>query len=160
MPEVLLSLGSNIQPQQHLNQAMQALRELPGLSAVRESTRYKAPAVGFDGPDFVNSAVYAQWQGELGTLQVALQTIEDAAKRDRSAPRFSSRTLDIDIVLFGDLISSAGSGLPRAELLQCAFVLRPCAEMAPNWLHPQTGQTLAAHWAQWQAAKPDPLLPL
>ena len=160
MPEVLLSLGSNLEPQRHLAQALDALPALPQAGAAQASALYRCPAVGFDGPDFVNAALRMPWCGSLEALQAAVHEIEDAAERDRNAPRFASRTLDIDIVLYGALVSEAGSGIPRAELLREAFVLRPCAEIAPEWVHPQTGQTLAAHWADWRARQADPLRPL
>ncbi|MEN8720166.1 MAG: 2-amino-4-hydroxy-6-hydroxymethyldihydropteridine diphosphokinase [Oceanococcaceae bacterium] len=156
---VMLSLGSNIAPEKHMSQAMRALRALGGLQDAVSSALYSSPAVGFSGPAFVNSAVRACWRGDLASLQQALRGIEDAASRDRSAPRFSSRTLDIDVVLFGQQVCDQGSGVPRDELLEHAFVLRPSAELAPDWVHPLTGQTLAHHWQAWRAQHDDPLIP-
>ncbi len=160
MPRVLLSLGSNVDAERHVRQATAQLQGLSALTEVRSSALYRSPAVGFDGPDFVNSAVSGIWSGEREALQAALRAIEDAAARDRSAPRFASRTLDIDLVLFGDLVHAGGSGIPRDELLREAFVLRPSAELEPAWVHPQTGLTLATHWQQWQLSQKDPLQPL
>ncbi len=160
MPKVLLSLGSNVDAERHVQQASAQLAALPAIASVRSSCLYRAPAVGFDGPDFVNSAISAVWNGSLSELQAALRAIEDAAARDRTAPRFSSRTLDIDLVLYGDEIHSGGSGIPRDELLREAFVLRPSAELEPEWIHPQTGRSLAAHWQEWQQRHADPLVPI
>ena len=160
MPEVLLSLGSNIEPLHNLQSALAALDALPDARLGRGSALYRCPAVGFSGPDFVNCAYRADWAAGLPELQAALRAIEDAAQRDRSAERFASRTLDIDIVLFGDVVSREGSGIPRGELLEQAFVLRPCAELAPDWVHPLTGLSLAAHWQTWRLSGDDPLLPV
>lgn len=160
MPKVLLSLGSNVDAERHVRQASAQLAALPDLASTRSSCLYRSPAVGFDGPDFVNSAVSGVWNGSLSELQSALRAIEDAAARDRTAPRFSSRTLDIDLVLYGAEIHSGGSGIPRDELLREAFVLRPSAELEPEWVHPQTGRSLAAHWKEWQQSHVDPLAPI
>jgi len=160
MPRVLLSLGSNVDAERHVRQATVQLEQLAAFTDMRSSFLYRSPAVGFEGPDFVNSALSGGWAQGLEELQMALRAIEDAAARDRSAPRFSSRTLDIDLVLFGDLVHTGGSGIPRDELLREAFVLRPSAELEPDWVHPQTGLTLAAHWQQWQRDQADPLVRL
>lgn len=160
MPKVLLSLGSNIAPQTNLRAALDALKQLPGLRGLRTSRWYQAPAVGFDGPDFVNGASVGEWLGDLSELQLVIRELEDRAARDRNAPKFSSRTLDIDVVLYGDAIIEEGSGIPRDELLEHAFVLRPCAELEPDWVHPQTGRRLGAHWLEWRVLREDPLTPL
>lgn len=154
---VLLSLGSNINPLYFIQFAVDAINQLDGMHSMQVSRWYEAPAVGFDGPPFVNCSVIGEWRGSLDELKSALRDIEDQAARDRSQPRFSNRTLDVDVVLFGDLVSGEGSGLPRDELLVEAFVLRPSAELAPQWQHPTTAQTLAEHWAQWQQQNTDPL---
>lgn len=160
MPKVLFSLGSNMEAEKHVRQATRELQLLAGLANVRSSALYCSAAVGFDGPDFVNSAVSGLWSGTLSALQARLRQIEDAAARDRSAPRFASRTLDIDLVLYGDEIHPQGSGIPRDELLREAFVLRPSAELEPDWVHPQSGHSLAFHWHQWRAQQNDPLTAL
>lgn len=160
MPKVLLSLGSNVDAERHVRQASTQLATLPAMAATRSSRLYRSPAVGFDGPDFVNSAMSGVWAGSLSELQSALRAIEDAAARDRTAPRFASRTLDIDLVLYGDEIHAGGSGIPRDELLREAFVLGPSAELEPEWIHPQTGRSLATHWQEWKLNHADPLAPI
>lgn len=91
--------------------------------------------MGFDGPDFVNNAVVLQTDLELDALDHWLHALEDAHGRDRSGPRFSNRTLDMDVVFFGDCIVE-GSGhprIPRPELKH-AFVLKPLADIAPDFI--------------------------
>lgn len=141
-----LSLGSNVEPERHLRSAIDALRARFG--DVVLSPAYRTPAVGFDGPDFVNAAAIIDSDLEPQPLNDWLHALEDAHGRDRSGPRFSDRTLDIDIVLFDDLVCSGPGNLrlPRGELRH-AFVLRPLAEIAPEIVEPVAGRRLASLWA-------------
>ena len=141
-----LSLGSNVEPVRYLRIAVAALRERFG--DVRVSAAYRFPAVGFDGPDFVNAAAVVETDLAPQALNDWLHALEDANGRDRSGPRFGDRTLDIDIVLFDALVLE-GPGhlrLPRDELRH-AFVLKPLSEIAPDAVEPLSGRTLAALWA-------------
>lgn len=141
-----LSLGSNVEPARHLREALRALRERFGEVGV--SPVYRTPAVGFDGPAFLNAAAIIDSDLEPRPLNDWLHELEDAHGRDRSGPRFSSRTLDIDIVLFDDRMLEGEGNLriPRPELRH-AFVLRPLADIAPDVVVPGTGRTLAQLWA-------------
>lgn len=141
-----LSLGSNVAPEAHLRAAIDALRARFGNVVV--SPVYRTPAVGFDGPDFLNAAAIIDSDLEPQPLNDWLHALEDAHGRDRSGPRFSSRTLDIDIVLFDARVLEGEGNLriPRPEL-EHAFVLRPLADIAPGAQVPGTGSTLAALWA-------------
>ena len=141
-----LSLGSNVEPEKHLRAAIDALRARFG--DVVLSPAYRTPAVGFDGRDFVNAAAIIDSDLEPQPLNDWLHALEDAHGRDRSGPRFSDRTLDIDIVLFDDRVLD-GEGhlrIPRPELKH-AFVLRPLADIAPDVVVPGSGRTLAQLWA-------------
>lgn len=141
-----LSLGSNVEPETHLRAAIAALRERFGDVAV--SPVYRTPAVGFDGPAFLNAAAIIDSDLEPQALNDWLHALEDAHGRDRSGPRFSDRTLDIDIVLFDDRVLDGEGNLriPRPELKH-AFVLRPLADIAPDVVVPGTGRTLAQLWS-------------
>ncbi len=141
-----LSLGSNLEPEHHLHAAMRAIAARFTVLAV--SSLYRCPAVGFSGPAFLNAAAVITCDLDAVTLDAWLHALEDAHGRDRTAPRYASRTLDVDIVLF-DAEVRDGPGhlrIPRPELVQ-AFVLKPLAEIAPQWLEPASGRTLAALWA-------------
>ncbi len=145
MTTVLLSLGSNVRPQHHLQAAVQALRERFGQITV--SPAYRTPAVGFDGPDFLNNAVMLDTGLPLVELDDWLHAVEDAHGRDRSGPRFSDRTLDIDVVYYGDLVVEGPGHLriPRPELKH-AFVLKPLADIAPEFIDPVRGLSLRQMW--------------
>lgn len=149
-----LSLGSNLDPETHLRAAAAALRARFG--AVRFSPVYRVPAVGFEGPDFLNAAAALDSDLDPVALDAWLHALEDAQGRRRDVPRFSSRTLDIDLVLYDDRILS-GPGklqLPRAEIEQ-AFVLKPLADLAPQFREPRSRRTLAELWAAHpEAASP------
>lgn len=145
MTTVLLSLGSNLQPQQHLHAAVAVLRGRFG--DIRVSPAYRTAAVGFDGPAFLNNAVAIETDAPLEDLDRWLHAVEDAHGRDRSGPRFSDRTLDIDVVFYGDLIVEGPGHLriPRPELKH-AFVLKPLADIAPDFIDPVSGLDLATLW--------------
>lgn len=145
MTTVLLSLGSNVQPRRHLHAAVAALAQQFG--AIDVSPAYRMAAVGFDGPAFLNSGVAIRTDLPLEALDAWLHALEDAHGRDRSGPRFSDRTLDIDVVFYGDLIVEGPGHLriPRPELKH-AFVIKPLADIAPAFVDPVSGLTLAALW--------------
>lgn len=146
MGRAYLSLGSNIDAERNLRSAFAALRERFG--DLVASIVYRFPAVGFDGPDFLNAAAVIDSDLDPQALNAWLHALEDAHGRDRNGPRFGDRPLDIDIVFYDDLVLE-GPGhlqLPRDELRH-AFVLRPLAEIAPDFVDPRSGRTLAALWA-------------
>jgi len=145
-----LSLGSNLDAERHLRAALAELRARFG--AIVASPAYRFPAVGFDGPDFVNLAAGIDSDLAAVALDDWLHALEDRHGRRRDVPRYSSRTLDVDIVLFDDAIIDGPGHLqvPRRELRE-AFVLKPLAGIAPDVRVPGDGRTLADLWA----ASPD-----
>lgn len=155
MGKAYLSLGSNMSAERNLASALRALRERFG--ALRVSPVYRTTAIGFDGPDFLNAAVVLDSDLGVHELNDWLHALEDAHGRDRSGPRFADRPLDIDIIFYDDLVTerpgNPGSGpgralrLPRPEL-EHAFVLKPLADIAPGFVDPVSGKTLAELWAQ------------
>ena len=147
MSRAYLSLGSNLEPEKHLRAALAELRAKFG--AIVVSPVYRCKAVGFDGPDFLNLAVAIDTDLSPQALNDWLHALEDRHGRRRDVPRFSSRTLDIDIVLYDDLVMT-GEGhleLPRPELKH-AFVLKPLADIAPQAVHPLSRKTMAQLWAE------------
>lgn len=142
MHKAYLSLGSNEQPEHYLEIAVQALRD--NFKNVIVSDWVQTKAVGFDGPDFINGAAIIETDMDVYQLNEWLHALEDANGRRRDVPRFSNRTLDIDIIFFDDLILQGPGNLqiPRPELKH-AFVLGPLAQIAPDYVNPETGVSLA-----------------
>jgi 2-amino-4-hydroxy-6-hydroxymethyldihydropteridine diphosphokinase len=140
-----LSLGSNVDPEMNLCSALAELRATFG--AIVVSPAYRTASVGFDGPDFFNLAVGLDTDLDAPTLDAWLHALEDRHGRRRDVPRYSSRTLDIDIVLFGDeRIEGPGHlRIPRPELRE-AFVLRPLADIAPDAIDPDSGARIGELW--------------
>lgn len=146
MARAYLSLGSNIEPERHLAAALAELRGRFGALIV--SPTYRTVAVGFDGPDFLNLAVGLDTDLQPEALDAWLHALEDRHGRRRDVPRFSSRTLDVDLLLYDDRVLR-GAGhleLPRPELAAQAFVLKPMADIAPGLVHPTLRRTLAELW--------------
>jgi 2-amino-4-hydroxy-6-hydroxymethyldihydropteridine diphosphokinase len=141
-----LSLGSNIDAANNLRSALRALRARFG--EVIASPVYRIPAVGFDGPDFLNAAAIIDSDLDPFALVAWLQGIENAHGRLRGHVKNSSRTLDMDIVYFDSLVLDLPGRLqlPRPELRH-AFVLKPLADIAPGFVDPVRNKTLAELWA-------------
>lgn len=145
MALVYLSLGSNIDREKHICSALDALSDTFGELEI--STVFESIAVGFEGDSFYNLVVGIQASLSVGEITKILKHIEDCNGRDRSAPKFGPRSLDIDILTVDDLAGEIdGVRLPRNEVLKNAFVLQPLAELAPQMLHPETQKTMAEHW--------------
>ena len=158
MARVYLSLGSNIEPQRHLRAALAELRQRFGEIAV--SPAYRSQSVGFDGADFVNLAVGLDTELAPAALNDWLHALEDRHGRRRDVPRYADRTLDVDIVLYDDLVLDGPGHLqiPRHELRH-AFVLQPLADIAPALKHPRSGRSMAELWAAFPAQR-EPLVPV
>jgi 2-amino-4-hydroxy-6-hydroxymethyldihydropteridine diphosphokinase len=150
MARVYLSLGSNVEPVRYLNTALDALRERFG--ALDISPAYRSAAVGFDGADFINLAVGLNTDLSPEALNDWLHALEDRNGRRRDVPRYADRTLDVDIVLYDDLVAQGPGHLdiPRKELKH-AFVLKPISDIAPQLRHPINGRTMAELWAAFPA---------
>lgn len=146
MARVYLSLGSNQEPHRYLRAALDELRARFG--HVDISPAYRSAAVGFDGADFVNLAVGLDTDLSPNALNDWLHALEDRHGRRRDVPRYADRTLDVDIVLYDDLVIQGPGHLdiPRKEL-KYAFVLKPLADIAPGLRHPVDGRSMAELWA-------------
>jgi 2-amino-4-hydroxy-6-hydroxymethyldihydropteridine diphosphokinase len=148
MTKIYLSLGSNIHRYQHITAGLDALSIF--LSDMQVSTIYESKSVGFDGSNFLNLVVAGETDLKIGELSERLKKIEDENGRKRNGPKFSPRTLDIDILLYGDFVGvEEGVKLPRDEILQNAFVLLPLAELAADELHPELKKSFSQLWSEF-----------
>jgi 2-amino-4-hydroxy-6-hydroxymethyldihydropteridine diphosphokinase len=142
---IYISLGSNIDREANTRNGIDALRQNYG--GLLLSSVYESEAVGFEGDSFYNMVIALETCAPVLAVASTLRFIEEAHGRDRSAPKFSSRSLDLDLLLYNDLIiDKQGLQLPRDEILQRAFVLLPLSEIAPDLLHPQVGKPYADLW--------------
>ncbi|MBB6521156.1 2-amino-4-hydroxy-6-hydroxymethyldihydropteridine diphosphokinase [Pseudoteredinibacter isoporae] len=145
MARVFLSLGSNEDREFHITSCLDALNRHFRILAL--SSVYESEAVGFSGEPFYNMVVEIETELDLAALNDSLKKIEDENGRRRDVPRFSGRTLDVDILLYDDVVGNvAGIELPREEITQNAFVLLPLAEIAAEDIHPTCQQSYAAMW--------------
>jgi 2-amino-4-hydroxy-6-hydroxymethyldihydropteridine diphosphokinase len=120
-----LSLGSNINAQKNIEFAVSQLSEI--FSDLNSSSIHKTKAEGFEGEDFLNSVISGTCQFSFDALNKKLKEIENAAGRDRNAPKFSARTLDIDIVL--QLDENDEIIYESEEITQYKFVSEPLQEI-------------------------------
>lgn len=156
--QAYIGAGSNLEPAHHLRLA---LRELRGrFGPLLLSSLYRNRAEGFEGPDFLNMVVGLTTAEPPAAVNAEIERLHALAGRVRGENAFSSRTLDLDLLLYGDLVDEA-LRLPRADVTRYGFVLGPLAELAPGLRHPVSGQTMAALWSRFdQARHPLERLPL
>lgn len=151
MPQVFVSIGSNIERERNIRTALAALQARFGPLA--QSPVYESAPVGFAGENFFNLVVAFATAAPVDEVAAALREIEAACGRERSDRRFGPRTLDLDLLLYGELVRHAGGiDVPRPEIARYAFVLRPLAELAPELRHPETGSTFREMWARFDRA--------
>lgn len=147
--DVFLSLGSNINRELHIQYCLKRLKEVFGV--IRCSPVYESEPVGFQGDCFYNLAVKVTTTLSLSELTATLKHIEDQSGRLRGGEKFSSRTLDIDVLTYGDKCGVYdGIELPRPELFYNAFVLLPMADLAPLDIEPKTQRSYAELWSVHQ----------
>lgn len=145
MAEVFIGVGSNIDREQNIVSGLASLRRQFG--PLQQSPVYRSAAVGFEGDDFLNLVVRFDTALTVGDLSRQLREIESVHGRSPGAPKFSSRALDLDILLYGDAVGDIeGIVLPRAEVLFNAFVLQPLADIAPLARHPVKQKTYRELW--------------
>lgn len=148
MARVYLGLGSNISPEENLRLALRELRWRYG--SLDLSPVYRNAAVGFDGEDFLNMVIGFDSPESPADIHAQVEVIHGLAGRDRGSGRYTSRPLDIDLLLYDDeVIDDPRFRIPRADVLDHDFVLRPLADLAPDLAHPETGRKLVDHWRDY-----------
>lgn len=151
MPQVHVAAGSNIDPERHLEMAVRELeRQFPG---VRFSPWYRNRAVGFEGDDFINFVAGFPTELAISEVLERLHAIEVLCGRPREAPRWAPRSMDLDVLLYGDLVCQEPHlKLPRPDLLKRAFMLGPLAVLAPDLVHPTEKLPIGELWRRFDRA--------
>jgi len=138
--EIYLSIGSNIDPEVHLEKCAHSFEA--EFTKPLWSPVYRSAAVGMEGEDFLNAVVVAHTDKSIESTCSVLRRIEDQLGRIREENKFSSRTLDIDLLLYNDVVTNNNEiTLPRAEITSALYVLAPLVDIAPLKIHPVTGKT-------------------
>jgi 2-amino-4-hydroxy-6-hydroxymethyldihydropteridine diphosphokinase len=152
MPDVYVAAGSNIQPELNLRSAISALKRR--LGDLRVSRAYRNKAVGFEGPDFINLVIAFETELTLTEVLSVLQAVEGLCGRPRKAPKFEPRSMDLDLLLYGDMVCATHAiTLPRPDLIKKAYMLGPLAELAPDLVHTTLKQTMADLWKGFDQAE-------
>lgn len=142
---VFVAAGSNVEPQRNLARACaQITASWPD---AKFSRAYRNAAVGFEGPDFINLVVGFSTDQPIDVVITRLREIETLCGRPRNAPKWASRAMDLDVLLFGERVEKAADyTLPRPDLLKRPYMLGPLAEIAPEVLHPTANKTIGELW--------------
>lgn len=152
MSRVYISMGSNIRAEKNIPSAINALKAK--FDNVLVSPFYESKPVGFDGDNFINLVVGFDTTLDLDTLTQTLRKIESAHGRTRQDARFGPRSLDLDLLLFGNHSQHDEEvDLPRKEIGEYAFVLKPLSDLIPGQVHPDTGKTYEEMWQNYNGDK-------
>lgn len=144
MAIIFISIGSNQDAARQIRYGVQRLDEM--FSHLKLSKVYESEAVGFEGDNFLNLVARAETQMTIAQVEQIFKSIEKEAGRRRDVPKFSDRALDIDLLLYDDVICEQPIHLPRGEILHHAFVLQPLAEIEPQGKHPVVKNTYQELW--------------
>ncbi len=141
-----VAIGSNIERERHIASGVAALRDRFG--AIRVSPVYASAPVGMAGGEFYNLVAAVDTDLPVDAVAAILREIESAHGRRRGEDRNAPRTLDLDLLTYGDAVLEVdGLRLPRSDIVDYGFVLGPLAALAPDDRHPRLGSTYAALWA-------------
>lgn len=148
MVEVFVAGGSNVEPIKNLRLALAEMEH--SLGPLRVSPAYRNKAVGFEGEDFLNLVVGFATDEGVYRVRERLQQIEEKCGRAREAPKWAPRSMDLDILLYGDEVrNEPGLVLPRPDLVRRPYMLKPIADIAPDFVHPTLRKTMRELWDEF-----------
>ncbi len=151
MAIIYISLGSNVERTRHVKCGLKALANTFNLpfNALTLSSLFESEAVGFSGNAFYNMVIGINTQCNVQQVADKLRRIEINYGRSAKAKKFSPRTLDLDLLLYDDLVIDSPAQLPRDEISKNAFVLWPLSEVAPKLIHPTLQQDYQTLWRNY-----------
>ncbi|WP_223668661.1 2-amino-4-hydroxy-6-hydroxymethyldihydropteridine diphosphokinase [Kangiella shandongensis] len=158
MATVYISIGSNQDAERQIRYGLKQLGYY--FSDLNISRVYESEAVGFEGDNFLNLVASARTQMTISQVDRAFKQIEKDAGRVRGEAKFSNRILDIDLLLYDEIVCEKPIRLPRGEVLYHAFVLQPLAEIAPNVKHPVEDETYQQLWQTFSKKEEQRLWPI
>jgi 2-amino-4-hydroxy-6-hydroxymethyldihydropteridine diphosphokinase len=145
-----LNIGSNQDKRKNIRLALASLES--NFTKITTSSLYESPSEGFIGGNFYNIGVNVETDKTINDVVNILHDIENSLGRDRNLPKFSSRIIDLDLVLYDDDINDK-LNIPRRDILKYAFVLAPLAELNPNGIHPHERISYLDLWKEFQSSK-------
>lgn len=147
--KIYISIGSNIDKEKNIDFALKKLSDYFG--ELTTSPIYQSPSQGFIGNDFYNCVTLFETKFKLDKIQKILKKIEDQTGRKRIKEKFSSRTLDLDLLLYDNLnLQHEGINIPRDEIVKYAYVLKPLCDIAPECIHPILNQKIKNLWNEFE----------
>lgn len=149
--KIYISVGSNIERHKNIDAGLEGMYQAFGELTI--STVFESESVGFDGSHFFNLVVAANTTLSVDEVCKVLKHIEQLNGRVRGEKKFAPRTLDLDLLLYDDLVTNQGVELPREEICFNAFVLQPLAEIAENLMHPTKKVTIGELWRDYDTSK-------
>ncbi len=150
MTQIYLGLGSNIDREKSIRTGLNALKSLYGNLQI--SPVYESKAFGFEGDDFYNLVVGFETEIEIDKIEAQLKDIEYQSGRKQDDASFCPRTLDIDLLLFNDLVCDKYE-LPRIDIIKYAFVLKPLCDLAPELIHPVERKSMNELWQSFDTSE-------
>lgn len=150
MAKIYLGIGSNINREATIRHGLKALEAYYG--ELHVSPVYESKAYGFDGDDFLNLVVCFESDVDIDDLEEHLKAIEHQSGRNHSDSSYCARTLDIDLLLYDDLICEEHD-LPRSDVIEYAFVLKPLCDIAPELIHPVEKKSINELWQDFDDPK-------
>jgi 2-amino-4-hydroxy-6-hydroxymethyldihydropteridine diphosphokinase len=159
MTRVHVGVGSNVERERNIRSGLASLHRCFG--PLRVSRIFESVAVGFVGEPFYNLVVSFETESPAEDVASSLRRIEVDHGRPAGVSKFSPRTLDIDLLLYGDVVQRTESfSIPREDVLRYAFVLWPLAEMDGHLRHPLDGRTYQDLWSNFPRAGIPALAPV
>lgn len=148
MAQIYISLGSNIEKERYVKKGLVAIATAFNVpfEKLTLSSLFESEAVGFNGATFYNMVIGLSCSHTLSEVATILRTIEFEHGRPQDAKKCSPRSLDLDLLLFDNVIIDQPAQLPRDEITKNAFVLWPLSQIAPNLEHPVLKESYQALW--------------